>query len=295
MTRLNLQIRQWFNSARGVILWALLCGLILGLTASTHAASQDRDMASGEMAYAIAGKNRLVQFSTADTCTILSSQSVTGLQNREKLVGIDFRPATGQLYGLGSTSRLYVIDPQTAVATQVGTPFSTPLSGLIFGFDFNPTVDRIRVVSNTRQNLRLHPDTGAVAAVDTDLAYAATDPNAGTAPLVVGAAYTNPDNDPNTGTTLYDLDGKLDILTIQNPPNDGTLNTIGSLGTNINYKTGFDISISGVAYAAVVEAGASGGCGASSLVSIDLTTGNATSLGYIGTSSPIGSLAIAMP
>ena len=50
---------------------------------------------------------------------------------------------------------------------QRGAPAFTPaLSGTAFGFDFNPTVDRIRVVSDTGQNLRLNPDTGAVAAVD---------------------------------------------------------------------------------------------------------------------------------
>jgi hypothetical protein len=46
-----------------------------------------------------------------------------------------------------------------------------------FGFDFNPTVDRIRVVSNTGQNLRLHPVTGVVASTDTPLTFAATDLN----------------------------------------------------------------------------------------------------------------------
>jgi hypothetical protein len=35
---------------------------------------------------------------------------ITGLQPSESIVGIDFRPATGQLFGVGSTSRLYVID-----------------------------------------------------------------------------------------------------------------------------------------------------------------------------------------
>ena len=95
----------------------------------------------------------------------------------------------------------------TGAATALGTaPFSPALSGSAFGFDFNPTVDRIRIVSDTGQNLRAHPDTGAVVAVDGSLRYAITDVAAGHDPDVVGAAYTNPDIDPATGTTLFDLD-----------------------------------------------------------------------------------------
>ena len=83
---------------------------------------------------------------------------VTGLQSNETLLGIDFRPATGELYGLGSTSRLYKVDPTTAVATAVGGQFSRCLSGFSFGFDFNPVIDRIRVVSETNQNLVLESE-----------------------------------------------------------------------------------------------------------------------------------------
>jgi hypothetical protein len=33
-----------------------------------------------------------------------------------------------------------------------------------FPIDFNPVVDRIRIMSDAGQNLRVHPDTGAVVA-----------------------------------------------------------------------------------------------------------------------------------
>jgi hypothetical protein len=218
---------------------------------------------------------------------------VTGLQPEEEILGIDFRPATGGLYGLGSTSRLYLIDPGTAVATQVGSgPFATALEGHAFGFDFNPTVDRIRVVSNTGQNLRLNPITGALAAVDTALAFAALDPNAGARPAVVGAAYTNPDNDPATGTTLYDIDAALDLLVTQAPPNGGVLNTVGRLGERANGKVGFDIGADGRAWA-VLKPGGRGGrrCGPSALYTIDLATGEATRVGFVGTRTPLKGLA----
>ena len=146
---------------------------------------------------------------------IKSRLRITGLAPGDRLVGIDFRPATGQLYGLGTLgggaglAQLYIIDTETAVATPVGVR-NAMLVGTSFGFDFNPVPDRIRVVSNLGPNLRLNPDNGAIAGIDMDLVYAAGDPNAGRMPSVVGVAYTNPDRDPQTNTVLYDIDSKRD-------------------------------------------------------------------------------------
>ncbi|HLL44139.1 MAG TPA: DUF4394 domain-containing protein, partial [Segetibacter sp.] len=105
--------------------------------------------------YALGGGTMLDKFSTTSPEKVLNSATITGLQNGEKILAIDFRPATGQLYGVGSTSRIYVIDPKTGTARAVSgqspnpTPavpasFTPALSGNIVGFDFNPTVDRIR-------------------------------------------------------------------------------------------------------------------------------------------------------
>lgn len=119
-------------------------------------------MAGEQTIYGVTVFNNLVSFERASPTTIYSRVPMTGLQPSEQILGIDFRPANGLLYGLGSTSRLYTINTATGVATQVGAgQFSPLLSGADFGFDFNPSVDRIRVVSNTDQNLRLNPDTGA--------------------------------------------------------------------------------------------------------------------------------------
>jgi Domain of unknown function (DUF4394) len=253
---------------------------------------------AGQTLYAVTTDNRLLQFDSENPCTILSDQFITGLQDDEAIVGIDFRPATGQLYGLGSSNRLYIISTATAVATAVGVdPFVIPIQGKAVGFDFNPTVDRVRIITNTGQNLRAHPDTGAIVGFDTNLAFAVNDANEGVQPLAVGAAYTNPDNDPLTGTTLYDIDARLDILATQNPPNSGTLNTIGTLGFSTNVLAGFDIAPSGIAYASLkVNKKSSGGeCGRSQLVSINLTNGTATSLGFIGSDNPIRGLAAPAP
>ena len=288
MSRLSHSIHQWLKPITKITIFSMLCIVSLGL--SSVASAMPAEVSSGEMIYAVTAGKKLVQFSSADSCTLLSSQKITGLQEDEKLHGIDFRPANGKLYGLGSTGRLYTIDIVTGVATQIGSQFATALDGSTFGLDFNPTVDRIRIVSNTRQNLRVHPDTGAVAFVDGSLAYAATDVNAGASASVSAAAYTNPDNDPATGTTLYDIDTNLDILVTQVPPNSGTLNTIGSLGISSRKPAGFDISSSGIAYAALQTK--SGGCGNTQLATIDLATGSATLVGSIGSPEPIYSLAV---
>lgn len=265
-----------------------------GFDAPTEVASS-----TGQTLYALTTAGRLIRFSSAEPCVIEATLKVSGLAPNATLQGIDFRPATGQLYALGSDSRLYTIELPTGVATAVSTlPFSPALDGEAFGFDFNPTVDRIRVVSTTGQNLRLNPVTGATAAVDSQLAYVASDVNAGKRPRVVGAAYTNPDNDPATGTLLYDLDVGLGVFATQNPPNNGTLNTVASIGVSSNDLAGFDIAPSGIAYVALKVTGPSRSrysCGNSDLYAVNLTTGVATHVGAIGTPMPIRGIAAPAP
>src|SRR6478736_824294 len=100
--------------------------------------------------YGLTGANQIVTANANASTAFTSTTAVTGLQTGETLLAIDFRPATGQLYGLGSTSRLYTINTSTGAATAVAaTAFVPALSGTIAGFDFNPTVDRIRVVTST--------------------------------------------------------------------------------------------------------------------------------------------------
>jgi hypothetical protein len=231
--------------------------------------------------------NTLVTFDAATPGTIQSSVAVTGLQGGETLLGIDRRPATGGLYGLGSTSRLYLINTTTGAATQVGSAGAFTLSGTAFGFDFNPTVDRIRVTTTSGQNLRLNPNDGTLTAADTPLAYAAGDPNAAATARVVGSAYTNNFVGAAT-TTLFAIDSNLDILATQNPPNNGTLNTVGPLGFNRSDLAGFDISgTSGIAYASLTAPAGN----SSLLYTINLATGAATLVGTIGGGVPLVDIA----
>jgi len=98
-----------------------------------------------------------------------------------------------RLYALANTGQLYLItDPVSGVASPVTPGPSPTLMGAEFGIDFDPLEDRLRVVNDADQNLRVHPDTGALVMADGDLAYAPGDPNAGQDPRITASAYTNP-------------------------------------------------------------------------------------------------------
>lgn len=231
----------------------------------------------------------LITFDSATPGTINSSVGISGLQSGERLLGIDFRPGNGELFALGSTSRLYSINTSTGVATGVGGQFSSLLNGSAFGFDFNPTVDRIRVTSNTGQNLRLNPNNGAVAFVDGGLAYAAGDQNNGLTPNVVASSYTN-SFAGSTATTLYNIDSSLDTLVTQTPPNDGTLNTVGALGVNPSNVTDMDIVFASGQNFAFFSTNVPNNA-SSSFYSINLATGSGSLIGNFGGSQRVSLIA----
>ena len=235
---------------------------------------------------ALTANQQLLRFDSSRPGEILGQTTITGLQTGETILGIDVRPATSELYGLGSTGRLYVINAVTGSATQravltadptdVTDPF-TSLTGTNFAIDFNPVPDRLRIVSDGDQNLRVNPVTGAVI-TDGTLAYAVGDANAGANPDIADIAYAN-NVAGATSTTLYDIDRTLGVYATQNPPNSGTLNTAG---TRIR-SAGFDIGPDGTAFVADVL---NFGTPVTSLVTINPTTGALVQpLGYIGDGS----------
>jgi hypothetical protein len=223
---------------------------------------------------------------------------IAGLDDGETLIGIDFRPSNGVLYGVGrignaAMGQLYTIDVETGAATKVGA-LTIPLDGAAFGVDFNPVPDRLRVVSDTGQNLRINPDTGAVAGTDTTLTYVAGDPNTGRAPGVTAVAYTNPDADPRTNTVLHDVDVNRGadvgsaVLGIQVPPNGGVVNTIGQSGVDADGLAAFDIGPNNEGLAALRPSGSP----FSHLYAVDLASGQAIDRGQIAKGELINGLAI---
>ncbi len=256
--------------------------MLAGLVALTIAAD-----ASALVVYGLTSTNSLARFDSATPGTINSTVAVTGLNAGASLIGIDFRPVNGLLYGVSSDSRMYTINLTSGAASVIGSAGEFTLSGTSFGFDFNPVPDRIRVTSDADQNLRLNPNNGKLAGADARLAFAALDTNAGANPNIVGSAYTNSFSGTTT-TTLYGIDSVRDILVTQIPPNAGTLNTVGLLGFDTTDQVGFDIFFLGnLAFASLTSAG-----GGSSFHSINLATGAATAIGAIGNGLLITDIAI---
>lgn len=247
-----------------------------GLAATAHA----------QLVYGLTDSQSLVTFDAGSPGMIQSGAFLSGLASGERAIGIDFRPATGELFALGSQNNLYTVNPSTGAASLVGSGFSDRLDGSSFGFDFNPTIDRIRVVSDADQNIVLNPITGGSTLV-TDLFYRAGDVNEGADPNVVGSAYTN-SFPGSTMTQLYGIDTGLDIL-VRQDNSAGTLDTVGSLGVDLTDVVGFDIDGStNMAFASVQETA----LGRSTFWSINLDTGEATQIGEIGGGALVGSIAI---
>ncbi len=213
--------------------------------AATDAACGNRAALGSGPELAILGltaDQRLVRFQECSPRQVQALGSVSGLRAPDTvLVGLDFRVQDGQLYGVGNGGGVYTLNTTTAQATFVNA-LTVPLVGTFFGVDFNPAANALRIISDTGQNLRL-PFAGALAGqtqTDTPLNYLGPPPiNPATG--LRGAAYTDNDLDPNTGTTLYDIDTVLNQVVIQSPPNQGTLVATGLLTVDPDTAVGFDI------------------------------------------------------
>jgi hypothetical protein len=272
-----------------------------GLFASSEAPQTPRK----ETIHAVTADNRLLRFNAGTPSKIESTQPLQGLQPGETLAGTDYRVARGQLFAVGTSGRLYRVDAKSAQATVVGGPIAGLTVANDVAFDFNPTVDRIRFASGTR-NLRLHPDTGAQVdgnpnadglQDDTPLFYAAGDRSAGGTPNVVAAAYTyNKQNEKIT--TNYAIDARHGTLVTQGTlegaapaisPNAGRLFTVGPLRVGPFERASFDIAdVSGAAFAAITPAGER----RSLWYTISLETGAATYIGRVGGGEDLRGIAV---
>lgn len=251
--------------------------------------------ARAEKIYGLTNTGGLFSFDSATPGTVSAVTAITGVTTGQTLVGMDFRPATGELYAMsyvGSTgaAQLYTVNLTTGAATPVGSALSlqTAVTNNRFGFDFNPTVDRIRVISGygataatSGANYRLNPN-GSIAATDTNAAFASGDANFGDNPGIFGLAYTN-NFATATITTLYGYDYTNDVLVTvgslngsPTSPNSGQLFTVGASG-HITGSGGLDLDVgnSGVLYGNLD----------SGLYTFNVGTGAATLVGSIGSLS----------
>ena len=255
---------------------ALLVGLA---TTATAAAAQF-------IAYGLTtnmqGAQQIVRFNT-NAPNMVTTVGGTGVT----LTGIDFRPATGQLFGYDG-DRLYTVNLTTGAATQVFDVGNTPGN---VGFDFNPTVDRIRLIGPNGTNFRLNPLDGSTT-IDGAYTFAMGDVNFGRVPTFTAVAYTNSDTDVNTGTMLFGIDPTLGQLIRIASPNGGAINTVGDLGIRgYTSLTGFDIITVGGVNTAFFTATFGNGA-TSRLYTVDLGTGTATMVGEISALNGVTGLAL---
>ncbi len=289
------------------------CAQVTGVALAVAAVSgcthlnEPRPNAANESLLALTTDGTLIRVHATHPWEVRAAMPLRGLPVGEKLVGMDFRVAKGVLYALGRTGQLYTIDVNTAELKPLGQGrLQVPLRGMRFGVDFNPALDRIRVVSDQGMNLRLHPDTGAMidfdpvapgVQADPSLRYADGDVQHGNAPQVVAAAYTyNLKNEKLT--TNYAIDQRLGTLVIQGSkegvepvesPNLGVLRTVGELGTGPLVEAAFDIADVGNTPLAALRTEADN---RTRLYRIDLSTGKATLLGTVGAGKALVGVAV---
>ena len=266
-----------------IMRWSAALASVLALSAVAAQADQrDRDRwdrgsrGPDRLLVATTDSNQLITFNAKDR-RIRKLVSIKGLPAGEKLVGIDFQPASGALYGVGTNEIVYRISERTGIAIAEGPAFTPALNGQSFGVDFNPVVNRIRVVSDAEQNLALDPDAGT-AAVNANLNPAGE--------MIVGAAYENSQFSamPPAATTLHVVGAANDRLYTQNPPAAGTLTmprnlrVAGAGRLDVGANVGFDIEgASGLGYLTDADPGRG-----TTLYTVDVPTGKAKSLGRIG-------------
>jgi hypothetical protein len=190
-----------------------------------------------------------------------------------KLLGIDVRPADGMLYGVTGDGAIVTIDVKTLQATPKSKLSETLKPGVTVTVDFNPVADRLRIMGSDGTSLRVNVDDGK-ATVDGSHKFKDGDANAGKTPKIIAGAYSN-STKGTQATALYNIDATTETLVLQAPPNDGTLNTIGSLGVKLSGNVGFNI----VASSPDKNEGwlTMGG----NLYSVDIKTGKATMVGKI--------------
>ncbi len=256
---------------------------------------------SGQLTYAISSTSTLLSFNSGNPEFILAATPITGLTAGETLAGLDARPATGQLYALGynataQTGTIYTLNAGTAALTAVNaTPVAMPLGTGTdrIGFDFNPTVDRIRIVATNGANLRLNP-ADATFITDTNLAAG---------PSIGAAAYTNNQSNANT-TQLFDFDATTGTLYLQNPPNAGALVAVGAGLNNSGLGAAaaadgadFDIfntpaTTTNLALLALNTDATAGRTAFDRLYTVNLATGAATLVNSIGLATNVTGLAV---
>lgn len=263
------------------------------LTLASCAMNRPPAAPAGQVTYGL-GNGMLYTFGLDNPQDSLRGMSITGLTAGDTLVDLDVRNTDGGLYGVSTGGRVYMINPSTGAAMLDST--ITLAGATVMAADFNPAANRLRVLGSMDMNYRhtvtaapVPATTGTTA--DGTFVYAPTDVNATANPNLVAAAYTNSFNDSGKAasgqtTALYTVDADLNTLVLNTvAPQFNTLTTVGTLGVDVMAgKTGFDVA---GANTAVLS---SAGTNSTTLYTVDLTTGKATTKGNLNV--PLSSVAL---
>ena len=252
--------------------------------------------------------NRLAHFDSSSPGAIISSGLVTGLVPGDRLIAIDFRPATGQLYAFSTGDRLYVIDPRTRAVIRTLGPVSPAINGNAIAFDFDPSRDRLRVVNDdvgpSRQNFLIDPDpaAGGGVSVETPPEFAPGDVNAPARATIHALAYDN-----NVLGAAHSrlwavhrgLGTNVPYLVTIAPAGGGQVRTVGPLlgiteAAHVTGDIGFDIAPVGGAAYAVLKLN-SPTITATHLYEVNLASGAATQLGAVGEAGTVIDIAVVPP
>ncbi|GAA3846175.1 hypothetical protein GCM10022243_10460 [Saccharothrix violaceirubra] len=256
---------------------AVATAVAAAAVAPTTATAEPAPAQAAQAVYGLAGGGKLLSMFRTDSPDRLDwVRTVNGLVGDSFLIGFDFRVQDGKLYGVGNRGGVYTIGIPSATVAKV-SQLTVALHGTYFGVDFNPAANRLRVVSDTGQNLRHSIDDNATA-TDTPLT---TPPATGTTTGVTAIAYTNNDLNNDTGTTLFVINTDTDQVAIQSPANSGQLAVTGKLAVRADTDAGFDIfsdltngrTTSNLAFAAL------GNGGISTFYGVDVLTGFAWPVG----------------
>jgi hypothetical protein len=229
----------------------------------------------GRAIFGLTCANQLVLFGSENPETLAREVQITGMSAGAVMVGIDFRG--GELYGIGTDSRVYTVDTLTGAATAVGGAFAPALSGDHFGMAYDAGQDLLHVASvESNQSMEINPATGMTAAARPELAFATGDAHDGINPGLAAEAYH--------GAALYGIDANENAL-VTVSVGTGALTTVADLPFNVYLCSGLDVDTDGTAYAAL------GTDNGSELYTIDLESGATSLLGSIG-GAPVHSIAL---
>jgi hypothetical protein len=201
----------------------------------------------GLVVYAVDLANNFLVFGTESFDVLSAQMRISGLPILKRIIGIAIRPSNGKLYGVGNDSRVYTIDPLTAVATPVGSgQFSPKIVDFFevhFAMALEPNGDRVRLISTEGgTNWSISLDDGT-AVTGTPVHFLAGDPNEGATPHIASLVYRT--SSPNAGFSasmarlasssgpctevMYMIDPDLAAYIGSCDPNSGDLGTLGPI------------------------------------------------------------------